>query len=166
MNVTKKLVYDSRPDAVRLTRTEKAAMILLAHAATSLDDLQKDFADRLKMIDGGAERLAETSRGTDALLNDLRMTVPENQRMSLQNTGMDYEMRLMPKLSPMTTNVIMTKEEFRTLVDCARSKCTDCTLDDNECESCKLFQLLTSVMPMDEYHHDMLCSYNLAVWGN
>ena len=141
-------------------------MILMAHAATTLDDLRKDLGERLKMIDGGVEELDELSKRTDALLDELRQTIPENQREHLQRTGMDYDMRLMPKLSPMTTNVILTKEEFRTMVDCARAKCTDCTLDDNECATCKLFQLLTSVMPMDEYHHDMLCAYNLAMWGN
>ena len=166
MIVVKKFAHDSRPDAVRMTRTEKMAMILLAHAATSLDDLQTDLADRLGMVDGGADRLKELSKKTDQLLDDLRRTVPENQRTHLQNTAMDYEMRLAPKMQPSVTNVLMSKEEFRELTDCARAKCADCTLDDTECEQCKLYCLLTSVLPMDDYHSGLLCPYNLATWGN
>lgn len=166
MIVVKNFARDSRPDAVRLSRTEKMGMILLAHAATSLDDLQTDLSDRLGMVENGTERLRKLSHDVDGLLDDLRVTMPENQRRHLQNTAMDYEMRLSPKAQPSTTNVLMEKEEFRELVECARVKCMDCTLDDSECESCKLFRLLTVVLPMDDYHDGMLCPYNLAGWGN
>lgn len=166
MIVVKNFARDSRPDAVRLTRSEKMAMILLAHAATTLDDLQQDLSDRLGMVENGAERLKKLSHDVDELLNDIRVTVPENQRKHLQNTGFDYEMRIAPKAQPSVTNVLMEKEEFRMLTDCARAKCTDCTLDDNECEECKLFRLLTSILPMDDYHYSSLCPYNMAGWGN
>lgn len=166
MIVVKNFARDSRPDAVRLTRSEKMAMILLAHAATTLDDLQKDLSDRLGMVENGAERLKKLSHDVDELLNDVRVTVPENQRKHLQNTGFDYEMRIAPKAQPSVTNVLMEKEEFRMLTDCARAKCVDCTLDDNECEECKLFRLLTSILPMDDYHYSSLCPYNMAGWGN
>lgn len=166
MIVVKNFARDSRPDAVRLTRSEKMAMILLAHAATTLDDLQKDLSDRLGMVENGAERLKKLSHDVDELLNDVRVTVPENQRKHLQNTGFDYEMRIAPKAQPSVTNVLMEKEEFRMLTDCARAKCMDCTLDDNECEECKLFRLLTSILPMDDYHYSSLCPYNMAGWGN
>lgn len=166
MMIVKKQVGESRADAVRLTRTEKMGMILLAHAATTLDDLQADFSGRLGMVENGAERLKKLSEDTDSLLNDLRATVPQNQRMHLQNTAMDYEMRLAPKAQPSETNVIMDKEEFREIVECARAKCVDCTMDDEECSNCKLFQLLTVVLPMDDYHYGAMCPYNLAGWGN
>ena len=166
MIVIKQFANHSRPDAVRLTRTEKMAMILLAHAATSLDDLQTELADRLVTVENGPDRLKEISRKTDQLLNDLRETVPENQRIHLQNTAMDYEMRLAPKAQPNTTNVIMEKEEFRGLVDCARARCRECTEDDSTCTECTLYNLLTSVLPLEDYHDGMLCPYNLAAWGN
>lgn len=166
MVIVKKIVGKSREDAVRLTRGEKMGMIALAHAATTLEDLQTEIPERIAMVDGAMERLKGISRETDTLLNDLRETVPENQRMHLQNTAMDYEMRLAPKAQPGTTNVIMEKEEFRELVECARLKCRECTDDDEECEKCGLYRLLTSILPMDDYHNGMLCPYNLAGWGN
>lgn len=166
MMFIRRALKDSREDAVRLTRNEKMAMLLLAYADTILDELRTDVGDRLKMIDGGAEALHEAAEKVDWLLNELRLTVPMDQRMHLQNTARDYDVRMTPKLTPGSTNVIMEKEEFRGLVECAREKCKVCTLDDEECEGCELFRLLTSVLPMDDYHNGMLCAYNLAGWGN
>ena len=166
MMTIKRVLKDSREDAVRLTRSEKMSMLVLAYADTILDELRTDMADRLKMVEGGAETLQEAAEKVDWLLNELRLTVPMNQRMHLQNTAADYDVRMTPKLTPGSTNVIMEKEEFRGLVECAREKCKVCTLDDEECEGCELFRLLTSVLPMDDYHNGMLCAYNLAGWGN
>lgn len=166
MRIRNELLNPSRRDAVRLTRSEKMSMIVLAYAATILEDLKKDLADRLKMVDGGAELLDELSAKTDRLLHELRLTVPENQRMNLQNTANDFEIRLSPKLTPYKTNLVMQKDEFKELVDYAREKCRDCTEDDESCESCGLYQLLTVVLPLDEYHDRMLCPYNLGEWGN
>lgn len=165
MNIVRKELQPSREDAERLTRTEKMAMLSLAHAATILDDLQAELGDRLKMIDRGGARIRCASEMTDGVLQDLRLTIPMNQRKHLQNTAMDYECRIVPKATPGTTNVIMEKEEFRELVDNARVKCRDCTEDDEQCASCSLYRVLTSVLPLDSYHHGLLCPYNLGEWA-
>ena len=166
MTIVKKQIDRSRDDAVRLTRTEKMSMISLAHAATVLDELQEELKNRIGMIDCGEDRLRMLSRETDRLLHDLRLTIPENQRLGLQHTAMDYECRIVPKLTPSTTNVVMCKEEFRELVDSARTRCGECTMDDHECEKCPLYNVLTSVLPLDDYHNTYLCPYNLGEWGN
>lgn len=166
MHIVKKQLAPSREDAVRLTRTEKMAMLSLAHAATVLEDLGTELKGRLGMVRQGEDRLHILSGGADELLNDLRLTVPENQRMHLQNTAMDYECRIVPKATPGTTNVIMEKEEFRALIDWARLKCRECAEDDEECRKCGLYMLLTSVLPLDDYHNGMLCPYNLGEWAN
>lgn len=166
MKIIKKMLEPSREDAVRMTRTEKMAMLSMAHAATVLDEIRGEMPERLDMVEDGKARLARLSESVDALLHDLRLTVPEEQRRHLQNTAMDYECRLVPKATPGSTNVIMEKEEFRDLVDWARTKCRDCAESDEECERCGLYRLLTSVLPLDEYHGGMLCPYNLGEWGN
>lgn len=79
---------------------------------------------------------------------------------------MDYEMRLTPKLTPTTSRIIMEKEEFRELVDIARTKCHDCTEDNDSCAKCRLFKLLTSILPLDDYNGGLLCPYNLGEWAN
>ena len=166
MRITREMLSPSRADAVRINRSEKMSMIVLAYAATILEDLKADLADRLTMIDDGAGRMAEVSEKVDSLLIDLRATIPVNQRMNLQNTANEYEIRLSPKMTPFKTNVVMQKEEFKDLVDLARDKCRDCTDSDEECEKCKLFRLLTVLVPLEDYHDGMLCPYNLGEWAN
>ena len=141
-------------------------MLRLMYVATVLEDLPTDLSERLEMIPNGIGRMNDAAELTDQLLQELRVTVPENQRMNIQHTAEDYEMRLAPKATPHDTNVIMTRDEFKELVDSAREKCKECTLDDQECEGCKLFRLLTCFLPMDNYHSVFLCPYNLGKWKN
>lgn len=166
MLIVKKVRDPSNDDAVRLTRNEKMDMILLSYAATVLDDLSKEMADRISMVQDGPDRIQELSVKSEQLLHDIRKTVPMNQRQQLENTATDFEMRLTPKATPSTTSVVMQKEEFRSLVDFARATCKECTFDDEECETCGLFQLLTVILPLEDYHDRMLCPYNLGKWGN
>lgn len=166
MRIVKRMLDPSRPDAVRLRRNEKMAMLHLMYAVTILEDLQTDIGERLAMVENGMDRTNAIAKEADALLNEIRKTVPENQRMGIQNIADDYEIRLVPKATPGETNVIMAKEEFRQLVDCAKVKCMECTFDDEECEQCKLFKLLTSILPLDDYHSMNLCPYNLGKWKN
>lgn len=166
MRIVKEMLDPSRPDAVRLNRSEKMSMIILAYGATILEDLQTELADRIAMVDGGMELLKDAAEKVDKLLNEVRMTVPENQRINLQNTAQDFEIRLAPKATPYRTNIVMQKDEFKALVDFARTKCRDCTDDDEQCVKCKLYQLLTVVLPLEDYDGGMLCPYNLGEWAN
>lgn len=166
MRITQKVLHPSNEDAVRLKRSEKMGMIVLSYAATVLDDLRNEIPGRINMAENGMERLTKISEETDALLNDLRLTVPMDQRMHLQNTAKDMEMRITPKATPSESNVLMQKEEFRSLVDFARTKCRECTDDDEECTKCELYKLLTVILPMEDYHYRYMCPYNLGEWGN
>ena len=164
--IVKKLRDPSIENAVRLTRTEKMSMILLSYAATILCDLGKEISDRIEMVENGPERIRELAEKSERFLNDIRVTIPMNQRQSLENTASDFEMRLTPKATPSQTSVLMQKEEFRELVDYARATCKECTLDDCECEECGLYKLLTVILPLEEYHGRLLCPYNLGEWKN
>jgi len=166
VQIMKKLLEPSRDDAVRMTRTEKMAMIVLAYVATVFDEMREELGERLTTVEEGTEKIEILAKISDELLHDLRATIPIEQRINLQNTAKDHEMRLVPKMTPTTTNVIMGKEEFRELVDHARAECRECTKDEKECGECSLFKLLTSVLPLDDYENGMLCPYNLGEWGN
>lgn len=166
MRITKEMLSPSREDAVRLNRQEKMGMIVLAYSATIVDDLQHEIRDRLAMVQDGEERMRKLSEETDSLLNDLRLTIPVNQRMSLQNTAQDYEIHLVPKATPSETSVVMQKEEFKELVDIARVKCRECTDDGDTCTKCRLYQLLTVLLPLDNYDNGLLCPYNMGEWAN
>lgn len=164
--IREKSLEPSREDAIHATRQEKMSIICLSYAATVLDDLKDEIPDRIKMIENGELRRQWLSNELDQFLNDIRLTVPMNQRLNMQNTAKDYEMRLAPKATPYYSNVIMQTEEFRELVDAARIKCRECTEDDVSCEKCRLYQLLTSLLPMEDYHVLTLCPYNLGEWRN
>lgn len=166
MKIVKTPANPSREDAVRMTRNEKSGILVLCHAAGALEDLQTEMAGRVAMVRDGPARLKKIAEETDELLNDIRLTVPWEQRIHLQNTAMDYEMRLAPKAQPSKTNVLVTKEEFRELVDAARAKCVDCSETDETCERCRLFQMLTVYLPLEDYHDGLLCPYNLKGWAN
>lgn len=166
MRITKEMLSPSRDDAVRLTRQEKMAMIVLAYVATVFEDVKAELSDRLGMVEHGPSAMEELSEKTDRLLNELRLTIPVNQRLNLQNTANEYEIRLTPKATPSKTTVIMQKDEFKELVDLARARCVDCMETDTACGKCKLFQLLTVLLPLDDYHDGMLCPYNMGEWKN
>lgn len=166
MRIVKEMLSPSREDAVRLNRQEKMGMITLAYVATCLEDMQEEMQDRLGMIEDGPERLKRVAEETDKLLNELRLTIPINQRMNLQNTAQEYEVRLTPKATPGKTTVVMHKDEFKEMVDYARAMCMDCMLNETECEKCNLFQMLTVLLPLDDYKNGMLCPYNMGEWAN
>ena len=161
-----KFVYPSREDARDLTRNEKSSLTHLMNATSSLNEAKDDLAERLKMIDGGPELMDQLAAGSVKLLTEIRMTIPERQRNSLANTAKDYEMRLVPKFTPSTTNVIVPKEEFRNLVDAAQVKCVDCMEPNENKHRCELFKLLQVVLPLEAYDTTFLCPYNRAEWEN
>lgn len=156
----------SREDAWDLTRNEKTSLQFLAHAVSALVSAQDDLSERLDRIEDGKGRLKRIADEGIQLLTEVRQTVPEKQRSNLVNISKDYEVRLVPKFTPSTHNVVVQKEEFRELVDSAQARCRDCTLDNVECQQCKLYKLLVTVLPMDHYDGVYLCPYNEAEWEN
>ena len=108
MKMVKKLLNPSRPDAVRLRRSEKMALFQLMYVASVLEDIRVDLTERLTMIPDGQKRMDEFTKTADELLSELRVTAPENQRISMQNTATDYEMRLTPVTTPCSDNDTFT----------------------------------------------------------
>lgn len=156
----------SRKDAMELRRNEKTCLTFLTNAVSALAETKDEMQTRIAMIDGGQERIEKLVAESLELLNDVRMTIPERQRISLVNTAKDYEIRLVPKLKPGSHNVVVEKEDFRKMIDAAQVKCRECVDDCDECKACELYQLLTVVLPMDNYDGTMLCPYNMATWEN
>ena len=161
-----RFVNPSREDAYDLTRNEKASLQYLAHAVSAMVGAKDDLKDRLSKVENGQDRMAYLADESIKLLTEVRMTVPEKQRKSMMNTTMDYEIRLVPKFTPTSHNVVVMKEDFKKLVDAAQVKCRDCTLDNEECRQCELYQLLVTTLPMDSYEGTFLCPYNMAEWEN
>lgn len=158
-------VNPSREDAWDMTRHEKMSLTFLMNATSALIDAKTDLGKRVEKL-GMTEKLKEIADGTVDLLESIRTTIPEKQRTSLMHTSMDYEMRLVPKMTPSKTCVVLMKEEMRTLVDAAQAACLECTGTFEDSEKCNLCQLLKTILPMDSYEGTFLCPYNGREWGN
>ena len=102
--------------------------------------------------------------GLRAICDDLVGTIRRSQCQQIWGTMKDFEMRLLPKLTPGSTNIVLTKEEGKQLLDCARWKCHDCIEDGESCRQCQLYKLLEATTPMDDYGDGMICPYSLAEW--
>lgn len=164
--MAERFVVPSRDDAWNVTRNEKIAILFLMNTVSAMMDSRDDLKDRVSRIDGGAELMDTMVNSAEKLLTEIRRTIPTEQRMNINNVSKDMEMRMVPKLTPSKTTVLVQKEEFRQLVDAAQIKCRECTDDSEQCTACGLFKLLKVVVPLETYDGTFLCPYNLAGWEN
>lgn len=140
--------------------------MFLMNTVSAMLDFKKDLSDRLDRIDNGHELMDTMCDCALKVLEEVRRTIPENQRVSVNNITKDMEMRMVPKMTPSKINVIMPSDELRELVDAAQVRCRDCVEDGEECKSCGLYRVLTSVVPLEKHGETMLCPYNMAEWEN
>lgn len=157
-------VWWDEKNCERLNRHEFEAVRCLlgavSYIARATDDLQK----RLECIPGGRRRMAMARGQINAIANDLIGTMTVQQCKQLRNVMQDMEMRMVPKLSGKTNNVIMTKENAMTLVDSAKSRCSMCTACEEDIRKCDLYKTFESVMPLEDYGDGLICPYALAEW--
>ena len=156
----------SRDDAWDITRQEKMSILFLMNTVSAMMDSREELKDRVSRIEGGQELMNEMVDSSEQLLTEIRKTIPTSQRVSLNNISNDMEMRMVPKMTPSKTTVLVQKEDFRQLVDAAQVKCRECTDDSVQCRQCGLFKLLQSVVPLEKYDGTFLCPYNMAGWEN
>ena len=164
--MAERFVVPSREDAWDVTRQEKISIMFLMNTVSSMMDSREDLKDRVSRIDGGPELMDTMADSAEKLLTEIRRTIPEDQRVSINNVSKDMEMRMVPKMTPSKTTVVVQKEDFRQLVDAAQVKCRECTEDSEQCKVCGLFKLLKVVIPLESYDGTFLCPYNMAGWEN
>ena len=159
-----KRVWLREEDCERLNRVEFEAVRCLlgavSYAAHARDDLRK----RLECLPGGKARMAMVVGGLKAIADDLIGTVPQGQCKQLRNTMQDMDMRMVPKMTPMSTNVILDKDAAKGLVDAAMEKCHGCVEGPEEGRECALYKVLESFLPLDSYENGMLCPYSMSEW--
>ena len=160
-------MMDLIPDdkCVRLVRNELLAVRLLLAALSCMASAEEDLRDRLSQIPDGHERIHALVEQFRELSDDIAATINRNQCRHIYNTTKDFEMRLVPKLTPMTTNIILSKDQGKALIDCARWKCHECAEDATNCRKCQLYQLLEATTPIDDYD-GLICPYALREWAN
>ena len=159
-------VFWDEADCERLNRGEFEAVRCLlgavSYTAHAKDDLQK----RLECIPYGKERMRMILGGIRSVADDLIGTVPRGQCKQLKNTMLDMEMRMVPKLTGMSQNVILEKDVAKGLFDAAMEKCRGCVEDAENCRKCALYKVLESSLPLDNYQNTLICPYSVSEWGD
>ena len=151
-------------DCERLNRIEMQAVRMLLAGLSVAAYAEKDLADRLGCVPYGNQRMKMSVGGLRSVVNDLIGTISRSQCRQIYGTMRDFEMRLLPKLTPGSTCIIMTKDEGKELLDCARWQCHSCVKDGEEARKCRLYKLLEATTPMDDYGDGLVCPYALAEW--
>lgn len=75
----------------------------------------------------------------------------------------DMEIRMVPKMTGMTQNVIFDKDLAKGLIDAAQEKCHGCVEDGNGCRNCALYKVLEGIIPLENYD-GMICPYAVSEW--
>ena len=148
----------------RLVRNEMTAVRMLLAGLSTVGYAKDDLQAVLALIPNGKRRLMLLMGQYTSLTNDIIGVISKAQCRQIYGTMKDYEMRLLPKATPSSRSVIMTKEEGMELIDCARWKCHSCVEDGTSCRKCKLYSLLEATSPPDDYGDGLLCPYALAEW--
>ena len=151
-------------DCERLKRSEMDAVRMLLAVLSAAAYAKEDLFDRLECVPYGNQRMRLALGGLRAVCDDVVGTISKSQCKQIYGTMKDFEMRLVPKLTPVSVNVILTKEQGMNLVDCAQWQCHDCVKDGEEARKCKLYQILESTTPLDDYGDGFVCPYALAEW--
>ena len=140
---------------------------ILAYAAylSELCYIRDDMQDRLSMVENGSERLNEVIEKAGSLLREILDTGTDAQKKKLRNTFHDYRMVLTPMLSNGSTNVLMTREQAKDLVDLAQEKCASCVEDGESAKNCPVYKVLEVTTPLNRYD-SMVCPFSLATWGD
>ena len=157
-------VWLDEKDCERMTRHEFEAVRCLLGAVTYIAEASKDLQKRLGCIPSGKQRMAMAKGAVNALANDLVGTMTVSQCKQMQNVMNDMEIRMVPKMTPKITNVIMSKENAMVLIDSAKAKCALCAAGGDEIRKCPLYQVLEAIVPLEDYGDGLICPYVLAEW--
>ena len=156
-------VWLEEKDSIRLNRGEfEAVRCLLGavnYAAHAKDDLQKRLG-----IFGGEARMDAVVQGLKDITDDVIGTIPVGQCRQLRNTMQDMEIRMVPKMSRMSQNIILEKENAKALIDRAMERCRGCVEDGEKCRECGLYKVLEGFLPLDTYGNGLLCPHSISEW--
>ena len=163
-NIAPERVWLEDDESIRLNRGEYEAVRCLLgavnYAAHANDDLQK----RLMIIPGGQQRMTDALQELRNITDDVIGTVPSGQCRQLKNTMTDMDIRMVPKLAPMSRNVILDKDTAKELIDIAMERCHGCVEGHEDGRKCALYKVLEGFLPLDNYDNGMLCPYSMSEW--
>lgn len=157
-------VYLDDKDRERLNKQEFSAMRGMLAELVYIESSAEYLRNRLECIPGGKQRTAMLRGSVNAITDDLLGTVPREQCLQLGNTMNDMELRMVPKMTPMTRNVVIEESIAKGIIDMAKEKCKFCVEDNESCRSCRLYQYLVAILPLDSYDNGLQCPYSNTIW--
>ena len=149
----------------RFVRAEMDLMKRFAAFISELLYIKDDLQKRLDLIDDGENRIEKLLDDSAKLVKDLLETAPENQKKQFRNSINDYKIELVPKLTPGSSNVLLTKEQAKALVDLAQERCKSCVDGPDEALKCPVYRIL-EVTALPDSYESILCPYSLAEWAD
>lgn len=149
-------------DCERMTRTEFEATRCLLGATSYLAHARDDLGKRLECIPRGKQRMAMLMGQVKSLSNQIVDTMTIQQAKQMRNVMADMEMRMVPKLTPSRSNILMPADAAKTLVSCAQYKCRECIAYGEEARKCELYKVLEALTPLDDYGNGLTCPYYRA----
>ena len=162
-NLSPKRVWLEDCDCERMKRSEYEAMRGLLAATSYIAHANDDLPNRLQCIPSGKQRMGMLLGSIRAISDDLIGTMTQSQCKQLKNTMEDMEIRMVPKLTAMSQNVILEKEIARGLYDAAMEKCRGCVEDSESCRKCSLYSVLEGTLPLENYD-GLICPYSISEW--
>ena len=150
-------------DCERLNRPEMQALRWVIAALNSVALAEKDLQKRLECVPEGQVSYRLMLGQLRALCNDMIGTIPVKQCKQIKNVMDDMELRMIPKYTTNKNQVVMGVDDVSYIVSHAQRDeelCQTCIMDGNECRSCKMYQILESVAPLEDYGSGMMCPYN------
>ena len=159
-------VWMEEEDCTRLNRGEFEAVRCLLGAVNYAAHANDDLVKRLMIIPGGQQRMADALKELRDIADDVIGTVPMGQCKQIRNTMSDMEIRMTPKLAPMSRNIVLEKDTAKDLIDIAMERCHRCVEDQRSCRKCALYRVLESFLPLESYDNSLLCPYSRAEWEN
>ena len=160
----RKRIWLDAKDCERLNRGEFEAMRGLIAATSYVAHARDDLQKRLECIPGGKQRMSMLLGSIKAITDDIVGTMTVNQCKQLRNTMNDMDIRMVPKLTRMSQNVIFEKDLAKGLIDIAQEKCHGCVEDSESCRSCSLYKILEALIPLEDYRTPILCPYSVTEW--
>lgn len=157
-------VFWADEDCERLNRSEFEAVRYMLGAISWAAHAKDSLQGRLECIPYGRQRMGLALGAMKALVDDIIGTVTVGQCKQLRNTMSDMDIRMVPKRTPMTQNVIIEASAAKSLIDIAMEKCHGCVEDGRTCRSCELYKIMEQITPLEDYDNGMLCPYSLAKW--
>lgn len=149
----------------RYVRNEMDLMKRMAAFISELLYAQEDLQKKLNIVENGNDRLTKILDETSELVKDLVNIMPDNQKRQFRNALKDYSIQLVPKLTPGSPNVLITKEQAKALVELAQERCANCVEMPYEAEKCPVYQVLNTVALPDSYDIN-ICPYSIAEWAD